>query len=213
MAKTSEKLERLHPDIIKNYLSTGNLSGIPEDVIKYIEKIDKVPELYRRNGSPSKTARELQKTYPDLFRNFQTARGLVYAAINHFHLNSTVKNEAWDNLYADRFDELANIEVKRGNIEAAKRIFSEAHRLRTLRNDDSIDPDMLRPILQLISPEATPEILGLDNEYNLKELWTDVKGFVNHRVKGIDEEQRNAVLREAAKNLNIDDTDWEDINE
>jgi hypothetical protein len=213
MATISERIERLHPEIIQNYFASGNTSGIPENVIKYIEKIDKIPELYRRNSSPSATARELKALYPDLFTSIQTARGLVYAAINHFHLNSTVKNEAWDNLYADRFDELANLEAIRGNIEAAKRIYTEAHRLRTLRNDDKINPDLLQPIIQVISPEATPDILGLDEEYNLKELWVDVKGFVNNRVKGIDDEQRAAILREAGKNLNIDDSDWEDINE
>lgn len=213
MTTVSDKLHRLHPDIIQNYLLSGNPSGIPKDVIAYIEKIDKIPELYRRNGSPSKTARRLMADYPDVFTSFQTARGLVYAAINHFHLNNSVKNEAWDNLYADRFDELAQIEVKRGNIEAAKRIYTEAHRLRTLRNDDQINPDLLRPIIQVISPEATPQILDLDEEYNLKELWVDVKGFVNHRIQGIDDEQRQAILREAGKSLNIDDTDWEDITE
>lgn len=213
MTAISEKLQRLHPDIIQNYLTTGSPSGIPDEVVMYIEKIDKIPELYRRNSSPTKTARALQNKYPTLFKSFQTARGLVYAAINIFHLNSTVKNKAWDGVYADRFDELAQIEVRRGNIDSAKRLFAEAHRLRTLRNDDAIDTDKLRPIIQVISPEATPEILDLDEEYNLKELWTDVKVFVKHRVKNVDDEQKDAILREAGKSLNIDDTDFEIIDE
>src|SRR3990172_13173134 len=131
MATTTEKLERLHPDIIKNYFNSGNPSGIPDDVIAYIEKIDKIPELYRRHASPTRTASELKQLYPDLFPSVNTARALVYLAINHFHLNNNVKNQAWDNLYADRFDELADLEASRGNIEAAKRIYTEAHRLRT----------------------------------------------------------------------------------
>lgn len=211
MATVSEKLERLHPDIIRNYFSSGNPSGIPADVVAYIEKIDKIPELYRRHASPTRTARELMQLYPDLFNTFASARALVYAAINHFNLNSTVKNQAWDNVYADRFDELAYIEVKKGNIEAAKRIFAEAHRLRTLRNDDSIDVDKIGPIVQVISPQVTPEMLDLDENYSLKNMWTDVKAFVKHRIKGIDNEQQDALLREAAKNLNIQDADFEDI--
>lgn len=213
MATVSEKLERLHPEIIQNYFNSGNSSGIPPEVISYIEKIDKIPELYRRHGSPSRTAQELKRLYPELFPSQNTARALVYLAINHFHLNSSVKNQAWDNLYADRFDELAQIEVKNGNIEAAKRIYNEAHRLRTIRNDDAIDTDKLRPLIQVISPQVTQEMLDIDGDYDLKTMWTDVKGFVNHRLKNVDTEQKRAILREAGKNLNIDDADFEDIDE
>lgn len=213
MATISEQLERLHPEIIQNYFNSGNASGIPPQVIAFIDKIDKVPELYRRHSSPTRTANELKKLYPDIFANINTARALVYAAINHFHLNSTVKNQAWDNLYADRFDELANLEAAKGNIEAAKRIYTEAHRLRTIRNDDAIDTDKLRPIIQVISPQVTPEMLQLDADYNLKTLWGDVKGFVKYQVKNVDDDAKQAILREAATNLNIQDADFEDIDE
>lgn len=211
--KISEQLERIHPEILQNYFDTGNASGIAPEVLTYIEKIDKIPDLYRKNGSPTRTSRDLMRLYPELFTTFKTAQALVYAAINHFHLNATVKNAAWDNLYADRFDELAQIEVKRGNIEAAKRIYADAHRLRTLRNDDAIDTDKIKPVVQVISPEVTPEMLQLDGDYNMKVLWNDVKVFVKHRVTNISDEQRAAILREAANNLNIQDADFEDIDE
>lgn len=211
--KISEQLERLHPEILQNYFDTGNTSGIAPEVVAYIQKIDKIPELYRKNGSPTRTSRNLMRLYPDLFNSFKTAQALVYAAINHFHLNSGVKNQAWDNLYADRFDELAQIEVKRGNIEAAKRIYTEAHRLRTLRNDDSLDVDKLRPIVQVISPEVTASMLDIDGNYSLKEMWTDVRVFVKHRLKGVSTEQEDAILKEAAKTLNIEDADFEDLDQ
>lgn len=210
MATISEQLERIHPDIIQNYFNSGNASGIPPAIIEYIDKIDKVPELFRRHSSPTRAANELKKLYPHLFASTNTARAIVYAAINHFHLNSTVKNHAWDNLYADRFDELANLEASHGNIEAAKRIYTEAHRLRTLRNDDAIDTDKLRPIIQVISPQVTPEMLQLDGDYSLNTLWGDVKGFIKYQVKNVDDEQKQAILREAATNLNIEDADFED---
>jgi hypothetical protein len=210
--KISEQLERLHPEILQNYFDTGNTSGIAPDVVAYIQKIDKIPELYRKNGSPTRTSRDLMRLYPDLFSSFKTAQALVYAAINHFHLNTSVKNQAWDNLYADRFDELAQIEVKRGNIEAAKRIYADAHRLRTLRNEDKIDTDKIRPVIQVISPEVTREMLNLSENYSLKTLWSEVKVFVKHQVKNVSDEQRSEILREAANNLNIEDADYEDID-
>ena len=213
MATASDKLQLLHPDIIRHYLETGRASGIGNEVIALIDKLDSIPELYRRYQNPTKTARELISLYPELFNSFQTARGLVYVAINFFHLNAAVKNEAWDNLYADRFDELAAIEAKRGNIESAKRIYTEAHRLRTLRNDDKIDANLLHPVVHVLSPEASDEMLGIDKDYNLKELWTDVKVFVKHRVTNVDDDQKEAILREAKRSLNIDDTTFEDITE
>jgi len=212
MATVSEQLERLHPEIIQNYLDTGNSSGIAPEVIQYIEKLDKIPDLYRRNGSPTRTSRDLMRLYPEVFNHFKTAQAAVYAAINHFHLNATVRNAAWDNLYADRFDELAAIEVKRGNIEAAKRIYTEAHRLRTLRNDDSIDTAKLRPVVQVISPEVTAEMLDIDGNYSMKELWSDVRVFVKHQIKNVPDEQKTAILHEAGKTLNISDADFEDID-
>lgn len=211
--KISEQLERIHPEILQNYFDTGNTSGIAPEVVAYIQKIDKIPELYRKNGSPTRTSRDLMRLYPDLFNSFKTAQALVYAAINHFHLNTSVKNQAWDNLYADRFDELAQIEVKRGNIEAAKRIYADAHRLRTLRNEDKIDTDKIRPVIQVISPEVTREMLNLSEDYNLKTLWSEVKVFVKHQVKNVSDEQRSEILREAANTLNIEDADYEDIDE
>ena len=209
----SETLERLHPEVIQNYFDTGKQSGIADEVIRYIEKIDKIPELYRRHQSPTATSRELMKLFPDLFTSFKTAQALVYAAINHFHLNNSIKNQAWDSLYADRFDELAQIEIKKQNIEAAKRCYAEAHRLRTLRNDDSLDVEKLRPIVQVISPEVTASMLDIDGNYSLKEMWTDVRVFVKHRLKGVTDEQGTAILHEAAKTLNIEDADFEDIDQ
>ncbi|HET6558073.1 MAG TPA: hypothetical protein VFG54_12210 [Prolixibacteraceae bacterium] len=213
MATVSETLERLHPDVIQNFLDTGKASGIAPEVVRYIEKIDKIPDLYRQCQNPTRTSRELMRLYPDLFSSFKSAQALVYAAINHFHLNCSIKNQAWDNLYADRFDELAKIEVKRGNIEAAKRIYTEAHRLRTLRNEDSLDVEKLRPIVQVISPEVTPQMIDIDGNYSLKEMWSDVKVFVKHQVKNVSDEQKAAILREAGKTLNIEDADFEDADQ
>lgn len=209
MATIAEKLETLHPDVIRNYIATGKPSGITADLVEYIQKIDKVPELFRIHGSPSKTARELCTLYPGLFSSVNIARIVVFAAINHFHLNSTVKNQAWDNLYADRFDELAQIEIQRKNIDSAKRILTEAHRLRTLRNDDSIDPDKIKPVIQVISPQVTPDMLGLDPNFDIGTYWRDVKTFVKNRLKNVDTEQKDAILREASRNLNIEDADFE----
>jgi hypothetical protein len=205
----SERLNKLHPDIIKNYLDTGKSEGIPQEVKKYIDLLDRVPDLYRRYSSPTKTARELQKLYPDDFRNYQTARSLVYAAINHFHLNNTVKNEAWDNLYADQLDELSRICVKKRDFGEAKRCLIEAHRIRTSRSDDIIDPDILKPITEVLSPEVPAEFFGIEDEYDLKTLWVKKKEtydaadkFVT-KLKGVNDHQKKDIMKEVGLNLNI----------
>ncbi|MCT4602477.1 MAG: hypothetical protein N4A59_06210 [Marinifilum sp.] len=220
MATVSDKLQKLHPDIIKDYLDTGVSEGIPEEVRKYIDMLDKVPDIHRRCASPTKTAKELQSKFPDIFRSFNTARAIVYAAINHFHLNISVKNEAWDHFYADHLDELARIEAKKGNAEGAKRILLDAHALRTNKDDSGIDADLLKPIVQVISPVVTPQLLDLDDEeYDLKtidvewrkkKIFDDTKKFVKD-LKGVSENQASIIIKEAALNLNI--TDVEPMNE
>jgi len=222
MATVSDKLQRLDPEIIRNYLDTGISEGVPADVQKYIDLLDKVPDIHRKCASPSKTAKQLQLSYPDLFKSYHTARAIVYAAINHFHLNISVKNEAWDNLYADKLDELSRIAAASNSLDTARRFLMQAHQLRTRKDESGIDPDKLKPIVQVISPLVTPEILGLNDEdfdlrdidvnWKKKQMFDETKKFVKD-LKGVNESQASLIIKDAAMNLNIVDVESEDVED
>jgi hypothetical protein len=212
------KLEALHPDIVQQYLKSGYTGAIPPQVQVYIDRLDKVPELLRRYPSISRCARELLNLYPDGGISFQTARQLIYDAINYFHLNNTVRNEAWDHYYADRFEEIARIAMADNNTSEARRLMEKAHELRTRKDESQIDPDKLRPMIQVISPQVTPGMLGL-KEKNLKTIWSakkqlydDSMAFVDG-LKDVPDSKRDSIRTEIRQNLNMDDGEVIDDSE
>lgn len=212
------KLEALHPDIVQHYLKTGYTGVIPPEVQVYIDRLDKVPELLRRFPSISKCARELLDKYPDDKISFHRARQLIYDAINYFHLNNTVRNEAWDHYYADRFEELARIAAVDKDIPEARRLMEKAHDLRTRRDENTIDPDKLRPMIQVISPQVTPEMLGIKNK-DLKTIWSTKKQLYDESMafvdslKDVPDSNRELIRTEIRQNLNMDDGEIIDDSE
>ena len=210
---TNDRLAALHPQIIQNYLDKGVSKGIPLGVQKLIDVIDKVPDLHRRFQSVSRTAREMTRLYKDIDISFAHARTLVYKAINYFHLNNEVKNEAWDNYYADKMDELGGIAAKMGNITEARRCFEKARLFRTNKDENAIDPEKLKPVVHVISPMVTPKMLGVSDEIDMRTLWVKKKETFNDAEKFINgleikDSQKAKILKDAAENLNIEDAEY-----
>jgi len=207
----SEKFESLHPDIIQSFLQTRQSEGIAPEVQRFILILDTVPELQRKFPNISRCARELMRLYPDYNLAFHTAREYIYTAINYFHLNSTVRNEAWNQYYADRAEDLHNICVKLGNIKQAAVLLEMAHRWRLSKNENEIDVTKLVPIKQVLSPKVTPKLLNL-KEYNLHNLWSETNKMYKEASQIIDSydinsEEKEALKNEVRLNLNIEDVE------
>jgi len=210
--KVHEKFERLHPDLIQSYRLTGKSDAIPEDVKAFINILDSIPELNRIFPSVNQCARELVKKYTSLNLAFRTAQEYVYYAINYFYLNSTVKNEAWDNYYADKMMELAKIALSNNSIYEARLCLVSAHKMRFNRNENSIDMEKLRPIIHIISSEVKPKMLGLPDNINLKSLWVERKKKYEEAIDFIDkldinQENKDQLIEEARLNMNIDEAE------
>lgn len=88
-----DKLEKLDPEIISDFRKNRKSEAIAPALQEYIIHLDRAAELHNLHGNVSRVAKELAKEFPDQI-SFQTARQRVYDAINYFHLNSNVKNEA-----------------------------------------------------------------------------------------------------------------------
>ena len=114
-----DRLEKLHPDIVQDFKRTGKSTAIAPDLQQYILQLDRVAEIHQFEHNVSRAARKLQETFPNL--TFMTARLRVYDAINIFHLNNTVKAEAWDNYYADRMEDLGKLAIASDNLSEARR--------------------------------------------------------------------------------------------
>ena len=210
-----ERFESLHPDIVKSFLTTNKSDAIAEDLQRYIFLLDRVPELQRRYPSVSRCARELIKKYPDFNLAFNTAREIIWEAINYFHLNSTVRNSAWNDYYADKLEELSNIALVSDNLGVARRCLIDAARLRQNPNENEIDTTKLHPIFHVLSPEVTWKMLGGKKEYNLKSIAGERLKQYKDACKNIDSypintEQKDKLKEEAALSMNITDTEESD---
>jgi hypothetical protein len=210
-----DKFESLHPDIISDFLNTGQSEAISPELQSYILIIDKIPALHRKYPSVTTCARMMMKLYPKDNLSFHTARAYIYDAINYFHLNSTVRNEAWNNLYADKADEMHNICVKAGDLKTAKEYLALAKEWRHNPNEDIIDTSKLKPVVHVLSPEVTWKMLGGKREYSLKEIAGERNRIYKDACKQIDlypinSEQKEKLKEEARLSMNITDAEVTD---
>jgi hypothetical protein len=202
---TLTDVDKLHPDILQEFRRTKRSNSIPEDVQQYIIQIDIAFDILKINGSIRDAARELVERMNGDELTFATARRRIYDAINYFHINSTVRNEAWDNYYADRFEELSKQAYTEKDYTEARRCLERAHALRTKRDENAINPEDMKIKDWLINPDISPERLGL-KEYNLHRLWTDSQTFIEDLK--LDSEHKQGLLKETAEVIDID---YEDV--
>lgn len=200
-----KELEKLHPDIVQHYRRTGKAEGIPEKVKEFIDILDRAAEIFNTEKNIARAARMLQG---DFDIAFQTARQRIYDAINYFHLNNTVKEEAWHNFYADYFENLAKLALAKDDLTEARRNVERAMSARIKAASIHIDPDQLQPKDQMLTPDITNERLGLP-DVNLKKIWNDTEEFIDNL--NISNEKKEEVKNEARENLGIpEDVDHEE---
>jgi hypothetical protein len=209
MKPSLQDLDKLPVEVIQLFRKNGQSSTIPEHLQKYIMQLDRVAEI--RNvemvHNVTATARRLMESFPDM--SLTTAKLRIDDAINYFHLNSTVKAEAWNNYYADRLEDLAQYAMKSDNITEARRCIEKAHQYRIEAANNSINPEDFKPVIQLLSPDVDAKRLGFKEDFNLRVLWTDTQKFIN--ALPIDERDKQRALDDAGVAIGIEDIDYEDI--
>jgi hypothetical protein len=210
MSKASLKdLHRLPVEIIQDFRKTGKSLAIPGYIQDYILQLDRAVEIHNaeHEHNVSRAAMRLMESFPNISLN--TARARIFDAINYFHLNNTVKAEAWDNYYADRLEDLAQFAISKNNITEARRSMEKAREYRKEAAGNILNGEELKPHVILISPEVNPELLGL-KDFNLKQLWKETQDFIEELP--IDKMDKRNVMQDAAQNLNqIEDIDYEDV--
>ena len=129
-----EKIEKLQPAVINKVIdSRGKLQGLEPELQQYILEFDSAARLYKEVRILSRSAEKLQVEYPNL--SFATARNRVCDAINYLHLDSTLSKAAIHNMYADRFDRLAEVALQVPNLKEARLAWRTAHDSRILAAD------------------------------------------------------------------------------
>lgn len=146
--------------------------------------------------------------YPQFDISFDTARAIIYDAINYFHLNSTVRNEAWANYYADRAEELHQICVKSGDMKTAGAYLQKAKEWRYNPNENSIDASKLKPRAYVLSPEMTKRMLGIKEASTPENVTAERLKQYRETVKvinsyPINSEEKERLITEAELSYNI----------
>lgn len=204
-------LETIPVEILQDFRETGESMALGDDLKTYIMQLDRAVEIRTQEHEHNimRGAKRLQESFPDI--SLSTAKNRIYDAINYFHLNSTVKAEAWSNYYADRMEDLARLSIAANNITEARRCIERSKEFRLEASNLAIDPNEIKPHTFLVSPEVNPALLGLE-EFNLGKLWTNTEKFIKDLP--IDQRDKQTALSDAAMALNrTEDIDYEDVNE
>lgn len=200
-------LQKLKPEIITQFRNTGTSVAISKPLQVYIQQLDKATEIYQYEHNITRAARQLQNEFPELALN--TCRKRLYDAINYFHLNNSVKEEAWYMYYADRFEDLAKAQIAADNLDGAAKCMEKAADFRAKASRVELDPEDLKIKDFIISPDVSNERLGIP-DFDLHDLWNESVDLIK-KFK-IDRKEKNRIQEEAALTLNIPESMIEDLD-
>ena len=124
-----DKLDKIHPDLIAAYLSSGQCEGIPEEVQLFLKQIQWAAEIYEYERNISRAAKQLRVrilAQQHLSLDDRTCRSRIYAAINYFHIDNNVSIKVWEDNFADKYEDLAKLCALRGDYKSQKECYKEA---------------------------------------------------------------------------------------
>ncbi len=164
------------------FRKTGRSEIIPAEIQDYIRQLDTVIQIKKTDKfhNVTRLAEKLMVTYPEL--SIHNAKKRVYDALAFFHVHDPVSNEVWDEIYAEKMDDIGQMCLTTGKLESAIKAFSLAHEYRTKENTE-IRPEDLKPPIFIISNTITPRDLGFESN-NLKNIAR--KDLEGHYIKLID---------------------------
>ncbi len=172
MSTILERLQIIDPEIIQYYRETGESEALPEELKRRIDYYSTVVAINKTSFSVERAASELRKIYPEIKTQY-LAKKIYYEALNFFHVDNSVSNEVWDDIYAEKFDKLAALCIADNRFEAAGRYLEKAHQLRTSK-DSRIKLEDLQGHTFIITNKLKIEDLGFE-KVSLHEIATKHK--------------------------------------
>lgn len=206
-----QQIEALPAEIIQDFRKNGKSQALSKELKEYISHLDAVIQIKETEkfDNITRIARELMVRYPGLA--IHTAKKRVYDAYSWFHVNDAVSNEVWDEVYAEKMEDLAKICIAKGKEETALKAWEKAHEYRT-KADSRIKPEDLKAPVFIISTTIKPEDLGYESS-NLKEIARkDMEGYylkIINSLTSIDATERERLKKDA----NVEDAEIIDEDE
>ena len=197
----TDKLDKLHPDLIAAFLATGNCDGIPKDVQLFLKQIQWAAEIYEYERNISRAAKTLRKriiAMQHVSIDVRTCRARIYEAINYFSIDNNVSSKVWEDSYADKFEDLAKLCAAKGDYKTQKDCYNQALECRR-RASQIAEASTDMGIVFLFSKDLSAEQLGYTSE-NLKKIASKYnEGFYLNMINSlpVDKDEKKRLLRDA----------------
>ena len=208
-----DTLDKIHPDLISAFLTTGKCDGIAPDVQIFLKQLQWAAEIYEYERNITRAAKQLRQrinAQQQINIDERTCKARIYAAINYFSIDNNVSIKVWESNYADKYEDLAKLCAAAEDYKTMGKCYSAALECRR-RASEIAEADRDLGIVFLISPELSSEDLGYSKAL-LKEIAAKHnKGFYLNLIDSlpIEKVEKKRLLRDA----DIQEAEYEELNE
>ena len=208
-----DTLDKIHPDLISAFLTTGKCDGIAPYVQIFLKQLQWAAEIYEYERNITRAAKQLRQrinAQQQINIDERTCKARIYAAINYFSIDNNVSIKVWESNYADKYEDLAKLCAAAEDYKTMGKCYSAALECRR-RASEIAEADRDLGIVFLISPELSSEDLGY-SKASLKEIAAKHnKGFYLNLIDSlpIEKVEKKRLLRDA----DIQEAEYEELNE
>lgn len=154
-------VSKLDIEDIQAFLKTRRSVIIPQSLQTYLLQLDTVARIIHTNRISVRAAViQLRREWPDL--TMAQARGIYHDGLEYFYHDDQASAAMWDQVYADKFDDIGLLALKSGKENTALRAAELAHKLRTTVRE-SQEYQWKAPVY-LININVKPEDLGYKSQ-------------------------------------------------
>lgn len=183
-------------DHIYDFMEKGNLNNAPEEIVLYLELLDKIRGMFLRIdvfGTKESIVKHLMLV--DKISRYK-AMQLCDEAQQYFYSDSKISKQAWRTIYAEKAEKMINFAMLtvKNPTDAAKvvKMLLDVAELRgiNLPEQEELPAELFQPPWVIYSADA--EFLGLETKANRHRLAEMIDAFPE-----LTEKQRVQIKREA----------------
>jgi hypothetical protein len=183
-------------DHIYDFMEKGNLNNAPEEIVLYLELLDKIRGMFLRIdvfGTKESIVKHLMLV--DKISRYK-AMQLCDEAQQYFYSDTKISKQAWRTIYAEKAEKMINFAMQtvKNPTDAAKvvKMLLDVAELRgiNLPEQEELPAELFKPPWVIYSADA--EFLGLETKANRHRLAEMIDAFPE-----LTEKQRVQIKREA----------------
>ena len=183
-------------DHIYDFMEKGNLNNAPEEIVLYLELLDKIRGMFLRiDVFGTKEAIVKHLMLADKISRYK-AMQLCDEAQQYFYSDTKISKQAWRTIYAEKAEKMINFAMQtvKNPTDAAKvvKMLLDVAELRgiNLPEQEELPAELFQPPWVIYSADA--EFLGLETKANRHRLAEMIDAFPE-----LTEKQRVQIKREA----------------